>query len=78
MFVVIFPATKDSKETQFRLSAGETENLIKSEFIDKYTSRSNGSQRQLNITTVAGNSFSIIEPACQSLALDLLKSGQHK
>jgi len=79
MFVAIFhPVNKTDKEVQFTLSASEAERLIRDEYVDSYRSRSNGSQRQLTMTTVAGNKISIVEPACQSLCLDLLKTKQHK
>jgi hypothetical protein len=78
MFVMIFHAIGDTPEQQFTSTASACEKLIREEYIDSYTVKNNGSQRQLCMTTVAGNKISIIEPSCQSLCLDLLKGGHHQ
>lgn len=71
MFVAII------NKTEFIVTASQAENLVRTSYLESYTARSNGSQRQINIQEVSGNTLVIIEPACQSLVLDMLKAGCH-
>lgn len=59
------------RDTQFNVSTIELENLIKRSYFDTYTTRSNGSQRQIDVSGI--DSFTIVTPHCTDTALELVK-----